>query len=114
MKDLARLRKLDEKAPEAMKSFRAFDQAVLADGALSVQQKQIIAVAVALTTQCPWCIACIPRPPKMPAPPIRNLRRLRSWPPQSGRAERAHARRRNDRKEVCATGACSSTTPPIR
>ncbi|MGO4305894.1 carboxymuconolactone decarboxylase family protein [Cupriavidus sp. RAF12] len=57
MKDLARLKKLDENAPEAMKSFLAFDYAVFADGALSVQQKQIIAVAVALTTQCPYCIA---------------------------------------------------------
>ncbi|WP_434034453.1 carboxymuconolactone decarboxylase family protein [Cupriavidus sp. a3] len=53
------MRKLDENAPEAMKSFRALDHAAFADGALSVQQKQIIAVA-------------------------------------------------------CATGACSSTTPPIR
>ncbi|WP_349606363.1 carboxymuconolactone decarboxylase family protein [Cupriavidus sp. DF5525] len=57
MKDLARLKKLDENAPEAMKRFLAFDHAAFADGALSVQQKQIIAVAVALTTQCPYCIA---------------------------------------------------------
>lgn len=57
MKDLSRLKKLDQNAPEAMKSFWAFDQAVFAEGALSVQQKQLIAVAVALTTQCPYCIA---------------------------------------------------------
>jgi len=38
MKDLARLRKLDEKAPEAMKSFRAFDQAALADGAFGAAE----------------------------------------------------------------------------
>lgn len=31
MKDLSRLRKLDENAPEAMKSVRAFDQAAFAD-----------------------------------------------------------------------------------
>lgn len=57
MKDLSRLKQLDQNAPEAMKRFWAFDQAVFAEGALSVQQKQLIAVAVALTTQCPYCIA---------------------------------------------------------
>lgn len=56
MKDLSRLKQLDQNAPEAMKRFWAFDQAVFAEGALSVQQKQLIAVAVALTTQCPYCI----------------------------------------------------------
>ncbi|MEN7531906.1 carboxymuconolactone decarboxylase family protein [Cupriavidus sp. DL-D2] len=57
MKDLGRLKMLDESAPEAMKAFWAFDKAAFAEGALSAQQKQIIAVAVALTTQCPYCIA---------------------------------------------------------
>lgn len=56
MKHLTRLKKLDENAPQAMKSFMAFDKAVFAEGALTGQQKQIIAVAVALTTQCPYCI----------------------------------------------------------
>ncbi len=56
MKHLSRLKKLDANAPEAMKGFWAFDKAVFAEGALSAQQKQLIAVAVALTTQCPYCI----------------------------------------------------------
>lgn len=56
MKNLNRLKKLDEAAPAAMEKFWAFDQAVFTDGALSSQQKQLIAVAVALTTQCPYCI----------------------------------------------------------
>ena len=56
MKHLSRLKKLDENAPDAMKGFWAFDKAVFAAGALSAQQKQLIAVAVALTTQCPYCI----------------------------------------------------------
>jgi AhpD family alkylhydroperoxidase len=56
MKHLTRLKQLDENAPEAMKSFWAFDKAVFEGGALTVQQKQLIAVAVALTTQCPYCI----------------------------------------------------------
>lgn len=56
MKHLSRLKKLDENASEAMKNFWAFDKAVFEEGALSVQQKQLIAIAVALTTQCPYCI----------------------------------------------------------
>jgi AhpD family alkylhydroperoxidase len=56
MKNLSRLKKLDENAPEAMKAFWAFDKAAFADGALTGLQKQLIAVAVALTTQCPYCI----------------------------------------------------------
>jgi AhpD family alkylhydroperoxidase len=56
MKNLTRLKKLDEKAPDVMKTFWAFDKAAFVSGALSEQTKQIIAVAVALTTQCPYCI----------------------------------------------------------
>ena len=56
MKNLTRLTKLDQNAPDLMKAFWAFDKAAFADGALTVQQKQVIAVAVALTTQCPYCI----------------------------------------------------------
>lgn len=56
MKNLSRLKKLDEHAPDSMKAFWAFDKAVFANGALTTQQKQLIAVAVALTTQCPYCI----------------------------------------------------------
>jgi AhpD family alkylhydroperoxidase len=56
MKNLSRLKKLDQNAPESMKAFWAFDKAVFADGALTTQHKQLIAVAVALTTQCPYCI----------------------------------------------------------
>lgn len=43
-------------APEAEKAFQAFSQAVFADGALSPKIKQLIAVAVAHVTQCPYCI----------------------------------------------------------
>src|SRR5918992_435110 len=37
-------------------AFRAFNQAVFADGALPVKTKQLIAVAIAHVTQCPYCI----------------------------------------------------------
>ncbi len=43
-------------APETEAAFRAFSQQVFADGALPAKMKQIIAVAVAHVTQCPYCI----------------------------------------------------------
>lgn len=56
MKQLAKLKALDASAPGAMKAFWAFDKAVFAEGALTTREKQLMAVAVALTTQCPYCI----------------------------------------------------------
>lgn len=53
---LARIRKMDSLAPEVMKAFWAFDKAAVADGAIPIKYKELIAVAVALTTQCPYCI----------------------------------------------------------
>ena len=43
-------------APETEKAFQAFSQQVFADGALPAKTKQLIAVAVAHVTQCPYCI----------------------------------------------------------
>ena len=43
-------------APEPAEAFRAFSRAVFADGALPTKTKQLIAVAVAHVTQCPYCI----------------------------------------------------------
>ena len=43
-------------APELMKAFWAFDKAAVAGGAIPVKYKELIAVGVALTTQCPYCI----------------------------------------------------------
>ena len=45
-----------ELAPHTHDAFEAFSRAVFADGALPEQTKQLIAVAVAHTTQCPYCI----------------------------------------------------------
>ena len=56
MKNLGQLKRLDEKNPEAIKAFWAFDKAAFAPGAIDVLNKQMMAVAVALTTQCPYCI----------------------------------------------------------
>lgn len=43
-------------APENLKAFQDFSRQVFADGALDEKTKQLIAVAVAHTTQCPYCI----------------------------------------------------------
>ena len=45
-----------ELAPKSEAAFQAFSKAVFADGALSNKTKQLIAVAVAHVTQCPYCI----------------------------------------------------------
>ena len=52
--DIARKRR--ELAPEPLNAFKAFSAAVFAEGALPSKTKQLIAVAVAHVTQCPYCI----------------------------------------------------------
>src|SRR3954468_19212804 len=56
MKNLAKFKLMAELAPEAFKAFVAFDEAVIKHGVIPVKYKELIAVAVALTTQCPYCI----------------------------------------------------------
>jgi AhpD family alkylhydroperoxidase len=53
-KDLARTRR--DLAPEIEDAFQKFSKAVFREGALSGKTKQLIAVAVAHVTQCPYCI----------------------------------------------------------
>ena len=53
-KDLAQKRR--ELAPEIHGAFRTFNQRVFAGGALPSKTKELIAVAVAHVTQCPYCI----------------------------------------------------------
>jgi AhpD family alkylhydroperoxidase len=52
--ELAQRRK--ELAPDTHDAFQAFSRQVFADGALPQKTKQLIAVAVAHVTQCPYCI----------------------------------------------------------
>jgi AhpD family alkylhydroperoxidase len=52
--DLARKRR--ELAPDIQAAFHAFSKIVFADGALPAKTKQLIAVAAAHVTQCPYCI----------------------------------------------------------
>lgn len=50
-------RRRKELAPEIHGAFEQFSRAVFRPGALPEKTKQLIAVAVAHTTQCPYCIA---------------------------------------------------------
>lgn len=52
--DLAAMRK--QLAPDIHEAFTSFGERVFADGALSAKTKQLIAVAAAHVTQCPYCI----------------------------------------------------------
>ena len=56
LKNLAKLKTLEAHAPEAMRAFWAFDKAAMAAGAIPSKYKELMALAVAFTTQCPYCI----------------------------------------------------------
>jgi len=53
-KQIAEQRK--QLAPGPAEAFKAFSRSVFAEGALPAKTKQLIAVAVAHVTQCPYCI----------------------------------------------------------
>ena len=55
--NLTKIKKMNDLAPEVMKAFWAFDKLSVAEGAIPVKYKELIAVAVAVTTQCPYCIS---------------------------------------------------------
>ena len=55
-KNLNKLKTLEAGAPDAIKAFWAFDKAAMAAGAIPAKYKELMAVAIALTTQCPYCI----------------------------------------------------------
>ncbi|MDX2100772.1 MAG: arsenosugar biosynthesis-associated peroxidase-like protein [Leptolyngbyaceae cyanobacterium bins.59] len=48
--------RIREGSPELGEKFFAYYQAVFAEGALSQREKALIALAVAHTVQCPYCI----------------------------------------------------------
>lgn len=56
IKNLDRMKNLEVHAPKAIQAFAAFDKAALAEGAIPRKYKELMAIAVALTTQCPYCI----------------------------------------------------------
>lgn len=50
------LRRRRDLVPDTSAAFEAFSKQVFAEGALDEKTKQLIAVAVAHVTQCPYCI----------------------------------------------------------
>ena len=56
MKNLDRLDTVARLAPDTMAAFDRFAKTAMADGALPVKTKELIAVAVAHVTQCVYCL----------------------------------------------------------
>jgi AhpD family alkylhydroperoxidase len=56
MDKLSSLPMLDGLSPDGMAAFWTFDRVTFEPRSLSAREKQLIAIAVALTTQCPYCI----------------------------------------------------------
>ena len=54
--DLGKFGEIGKNVPELAKKFFDWYGAVFADGALSVREKSLIALAVAHAVQCPYCI----------------------------------------------------------
>ena len=54
--DLGKFGEIGEEAPELAEKFFAYYQAVFAEGELTEREKALIALAVAHTVQCPYCI----------------------------------------------------------
>ena len=57
MENLGALGQMGQAAPDAWAAFQALDKAALAPGAIPAKYKELIALGVALTTQCPYCLA---------------------------------------------------------
>jgi len=56
MNQLKKLGNLGKNSPAAMEAFQALDKAALSDGVIPKKYKELIALGVALTTQCPYCL----------------------------------------------------------
>ncbi|HTY23664.1 MAG TPA: arsenosugar biosynthesis-associated peroxidase-like protein [Desulfomonilaceae bacterium] len=54
--DLGKFSEIGEEAPDLAKKFFDYYSAVFAEGSLTEREKALIALAVAHTVQCPYCI----------------------------------------------------------
>lgn len=52
----SKLGNLGKKAPKPMEAFQQFDKIAMEDGAIPEKYKELIALGVALTTQCIYCL----------------------------------------------------------
>ena len=89
MKNLTKLKKLGELAPEAFKGFMTFDDAAFRGGAIPLKYKELMAAAVSLTTQCPTASRSTRNRHGRLAPPSRSWPRRRWSPPRCGPAARS-------------------------
>src|SRR4051812_5793161 len=49
-------RRMRELVPDAYRAFLEFDKQAFSEGALPKKTKELIGLAIAHITQCPWCI----------------------------------------------------------
>jgi len=56
MNNLKKIPTLAAAAPAAIEGFKALDTAALSEGAIPKKYKELMAIAVALTTQCGYCL----------------------------------------------------------
>jgi len=56
MNNLNKLSKLSKGAKNATDAFWSYNEAVMSEGAISKKNKELIALGVALTTQCTYCL----------------------------------------------------------
>ncbi|WP_442266119.1 carboxymuconolactone decarboxylase family protein [Tenacibaculum sp. ZS6-P6] len=52
----SKLGSLGKKSPKSMEAFQQFDKVAMEDGAIPAKYKELIALGVALTTQCVYCL----------------------------------------------------------
>ena len=71
--NLKNLNQLKELAPEQLQAFSEFNKAVLKEGALTKKEKEIIAVAIAHVTECPYCIDSHTRSAKVEGASLEEL-----------------------------------------
>ncbi len=56
MNNMGKLPALEKLSSDTTNAFWAYDKAALSDGAIPKKYKELMAIAVALTTQCAYCI----------------------------------------------------------
>ena len=78
-------------APGPAQAFRAFSQSVFAEGALPTRTKQLIAVAVAHVTQCPYCIRGHTKAALRHGATAERSWKPSGWPRRCARAAYAHS-----------------------
>jgi AhpD family alkylhydroperoxidase len=54
--NLRKLEHIGTLSPDALDAFRAWDKIAFSAGEIPKKYKELMAIAVALTTQCPYCI----------------------------------------------------------